>query len=278
MAGCVLGGGTAVNSGLWWKPHPADWDVNFPDGWRSKDVTDATSRVFSEIPGTICPSMDGKWYYSQGFDMLGGSLAAAGWKYIVPNDHPDQKNRTFGHSTFMFSNGERGGPLATFLVAANARKNFTLWTNTVAKRVVRQGGHATGVELECNGAGYAGVVSLTPNTGRVIISAGAFGSAKLLFRSEPLPERHARPLRQRDTDNVPGGIGPTDQLNVVKNSTDGPTMISSDQWINLPVGYNLNDHVGVCAGGSSNLFLGERSHADAGADRYRDRSPVRRLL
>jgi hypothetical protein len=22
-------------------------------------------------------------------------------------------------------------------------------------------------------------------------------------------------------------------------------MISADQWINLPVGYNLNDHVGV---------------------------------
>jgi hypothetical protein len=43
-----------------------------------------------------------------------------------------------------------------------------------------------------------------------------------------------------------GGIGPTDQLTIVKNSaTDGPTMISSDQWINLPVGYNLNDHVGV---------------------------------
>jgi hypothetical protein len=43
-----------------------------------------------------------------------------------------------------------------------------------------------------------------------------------------------------------GGIGPTDQLTIVKNSaTDGATMISSDQWINLPVGYNLNDHVGV---------------------------------
>jgi cellobiose dehydrogenase (acceptor) len=39
-----------------------------------------------------------------------------------------------------------------------------------------------------------------------------------------------------------------DQLNIVKNSTvDGPTMIASDQWINLPVGYNLNDHVGVRA-------------------------------
>lgn len=42
-----------------------------------------------------------------------------------------------------------------------------------------------------------------------------------------------------------GGIGPTDQLNIVKNSTDGETMIKSDSWINLPVGYNLNDHVGV---------------------------------
>lgn len=46
-----------------------------------------------------------------------------------------------------------------------------------------------------------------------------------------------------------GGIGPTDQLNVVKSSpNDGATMISQDQWINLPVGYNLDDHVGVSAG------------------------------
>ncbi|KAG7285606.1 hypothetical protein NEMBOFW57_010235 [Staphylotrichum longicolle] len=203
MAGCMLGGGTAVNAGLWWKPHPADWDVNFPEGWRSKDVSAATERVFSRIPGTIAPSMDGKRYLSQGFDMLNTNLKAAGWEYIIPNDHPDKKNRTFGHSTFMYSGGERGGPLATYLVSAVGRKGFTLWMNTIVKRVVREGGHATG---------------------RVIISAGAFGSAKLLFRS---------------------GIGPTDQLNVVKNSTDGPTMISSDQWINLPVGYNLNDHVGT---------------------------------
>ena len=32
---------------------------------------------------------------------------------------------------------------------------------------------------------------------------------------------------------------------MVKNSTDGPTMIASDSWINLPVGHNLVDHVGV---------------------------------
>ncbi|KAK3944430.1 cellobiose dehydrogenase [Diplogelasinospora grovesii] len=224
MAGCVLGGGTAVNAGLWWKPHPADWDTNFPDGWKNQDLVSATDRVFSRIPGTTAPSMDGKLYLPQGFDMLGGSLAKAGWKYIVPNDHPDQKNRTYGHSTFMYSGGERGGPLATYLVTASSRKTFTLWTNTMAKRVVRVGGHVTGVEVECNGGGYAGAVSVTPTTGRVILAAGAFGSAKLLFRS---------------------GIGPADQLNIVKNTTDGPTMLSSDAWIDLPVGYNLNDHVGT---------------------------------
>jgi len=51
MEGCVLGGGTAVNAGLWWKPHPRDWDLNFPDGWKAKDVQAATDRVFSRIPG-----------------------------------------------------------------------------------------------------------------------------------------------------------------------------------------------------------------------------------
>ena len=44
---------------------------------------------------------------------------------------------------------------------------------------------------------------------------------------------------QHDT----GGIGPTDQLEVIQESTDGPTFIAKDQWINLPVGYNLIDHL-----------------------------------
>ena len=92
---------------------------------------------------------------------------------------------SYGHATHMFSNGDRCGPLATALVSASKRAELTLWVITTAKRVVRTGGHATGVEIECsrNADGHAGVVSVTPGTGRVILSAGAFGSAKLLFRS-----------------------------------------------------------------------------------------------
>ena len=161
-----------------------DWDSNFPAGWQSKDMEAATAKVFSRIPGTTHPSVDGKRYLAQGFDMLGGSLGKAGWEFVTANEQPEKKNRTYGHSTFMFEGAERGGPLATYLLSASGRKNFSLWTNTIAKRVVRTGGHVTGVELECNGAGYAGTVSVTPGTGRVILAAGAFGSAKLLFRSK----------------------------------------------------------------------------------------------
>ncbi|KAJ1333220.1 cellobiose dehydrogenase (acceptor) [Microdochium nivale] len=223
MAGCLLGGGTAINAGLWWKPNSADWDYNFPSGWKSSDMTGATNRVFSRIPGTDTPSTDGKRYLQQGFEALAVGLKAGGWSEVTANNVPNSKNRTFAHSPFMFSGGQRGGPLATYLASAKKRSNFDLWLNTAVKRVVRAGGHATGLEVEAfRTGGYAGTINLTPVTGRVILSAGAFGTSKILFRS---------------------GIGPSDVLDVVKASTiDGATMIAKDNWIPLPVGKNLEDH------------------------------------
>ncbi|KAK0615074.1 cellobiose dehydrogenase [Bombardia bombarda] len=222
MAGCVLGGGTAVNAGLWWKPHHNDWDYNFPTGWKSTNVAAATKRVFTRIPGTWHPSQDGKLYRQEGFNVLASGLNKTGWAEVIPNDSPNSKNHTFGHTTFMYSGGERGGPMATYLVSAHDRKNFALWTNTAVRRAIRTGSKVTGVELEClTNGGYSGTVNLSAK-GRVIFAAGTFGSAKLLLRS---------------------GIGPADQLEVVAGSTDGPTFIAKDQWINLPVGYNLIDHL-----------------------------------
>ncbi|KAH8731998.1 hypothetical protein GQ44DRAFT_642000 [Phaeosphaeriaceae sp. PMI808] len=219
MAGCVLGGGAAVNAALWWKPVDVDFDYNFPTGWKSSDVKGAIDRVFKRIPGTDTPSVDGKRYKQEGFDVLSGALGADGWKSVVANNQQNSKNRVYSHSPFMYQNGQRQGPLGAYLPTALARKNFKLLTNTAVRRVVRTGGKATGVELE---SGYCGTINLKPG-GRVILSAGTFGSSKLLFRS---------------------GIGPKDQLTTVKNSAqDGPSFIKDSDWINLPVGQNLNDHV-----------------------------------
>lgn len=221
MAGCVLGGGTAVNAGLWWKPNPADFDENFPSGWRAGSMNGAISRVFSKIPGTYVPSKDGKTYLRQGFNTLASALGAAGWSSVDANALPASKNKAYSQTPYMFSNGERGGPMATYLVEASKRTNFKLIMNTGVKRVLRTGGRATGVELEAQtSAGKCGTVNLATG-GRVILSAGVFGTSKILMRS---------------------GIGPTDQLNIVKNSADGPNMIAQSSWLNLPVGKNLDDH------------------------------------
>ncbi|CAG9989475.1 unnamed protein product [Clonostachys byssicola] len=223
MAGCLLGGGTAINAGLWWKPKDADWDYNFPDGWKAKDIAAAAQRVFSRIPGTRVPSQDGKRYLPEGYNIVSQGLKSAGWNEVDPIANPNAKNRTYTDGPYMFIGGERGGPLATYLRSANKRSNFDMWTNTQVKRVVRERGHVTGVEVEpYAGNGYVGTVPLTKNTGRVILSAGTFGSAKILLRS---------------------GIGPDDQLTIVNGSTaDGATYIKEEFWINLPVGSNLEDH------------------------------------
>jgi cellobiose dehydrogenase (acceptor) len=215
-----------VNAGLWFKPYSLDWDYLFPTGWKSRDIKGAISRVFSRIPGTDAPSTDGQRYYQQGFNVLTGGLAQGGWNKVTANSSPDSKNRTYASAPFMFSGGERGGPLATYLTSAKKRSNFKLWLNTSVKRVIREGGHITGVEVEpFRSGGYKGIVKVTNASGRVVLSAGTFGTAKLLMRS---------------------GIGPTDQLEVVKASAlDGATMIGNDSWINLPVGYNLDDHLNV---------------------------------
>ncbi|KFH42728.1 Cellobiose dehydrogenase-like protein [Hapsidospora chrysogenum ATCC 11550] len=223
MAGCLLGGGTAINAGLWWRPKAEDWDYNFPSGWKSKDMAGPAERVFERIPGTLNPSQDGTLYRDEAWNVLSSALSNAGWTEVNGIEQPDEKRETFTHGPFMFADGERGGPLATYLASASKRDNFNLWTNTQVKRVIRYGGKMTGVEVEnYAGDGYVGTVNVTPGTGRVILSAGTFGSAKILMRS---------------------GIGPEDQLEIVANSAiDGETMIGRNEWINLPVGYNLEDH------------------------------------
>ncbi|KAK3622679.1 hypothetical protein LTR56_022058 [Elasticomyces elasticus] len=257
MAGCVLGGGTAgtylflatlatvvwpslsprteiqdaatlesprrnnLNAGLWWRANPKDFDYNFPDGWKSADMEPAISRVFDRIPFTERPSMDGVLYKPEGYNIVGGALAAAGWKNVSADTVPGEKNLTFSHPDHMFSEGERGGPLATYLVTAHARSNFKLVMNTGVNRVVRDGSRMTGVELQAFlPGGLCGTVKVTPKTGKVILSAGAFGTPKILFRS---------------------GIGPQDQLEIVQKA-EGAKMVNSSQWLNLPVGYNLDDH------------------------------------
>jgi len=87
--------------------------------------------------------------------------------------------------------------------------------------VVRNGSTITGVKTNDTSIGYNGVVSLNPK-GRVILSAGSFGTPRILFQS---------------------GIGPTDMLQTVQQSPGAADLPPQSQWINLPVGELLREKV-----------------------------------
>lgn len=161
--------------------------------------------------------------HAQSFNVLSSTLAPNGWTQVTANQSPNAKNRTFAHTPYMYQGGERNGPLATYLQSARGQQGFQYVTNSTVNRVIRNGATITGVNVTAYGAnGLNGIYSVKPNTGRVVLSAGTFGTAKILLRS---------------------GIGPLDMLTVVNNSAaDGPTFLPQSQWINLPVGYNIMDH------------------------------------
>ncbi|KAF2497538.1 FAD/NAD(P)-binding domain-containing protein [Lophium mytilinum] len=223
-ASCVLGGGTAINAGLWWKPGSADWDTIMPIGWNSADMRAATEEVFARLPGTDIPSSDGKLYLQKGAEILKKALTSAEppYEFQKANDSPDAKDGTVSNAEHFFMHGERGGVMETFLVSASKRANFKLQLETTVTRVIRQGKQITGVEVETPEG--SGTINVTPNTGKVILSAGVFGTSKILFRS---------------------GIGPKDQLSLLKASPDGVNMVVEAEWIDLAVGHNLDDNPSI---------------------------------
>lgn len=85
--------------------------------------------------------------------------------------------------------------------------------------MVRNGSTITGVQTNDTSAGPNGFIPLNPG-GRVILSAGTYGSARILFRS---------------------GIGPTDMITLAQGDPiAGPLLPPQASWINLPVGENVS--------------------------------------
>ena len=124
----------------------------------------------------------------------------------------------------QFIGGQRGGPVATYLQTALARQNFVYKDYVLVSNVVRNGSQITGVQTNDTSIGPNGFVPLTKN-GRVILSAGAFGTSRILFQS---------------------GIGPTDMIQVVQgNAAAAAALPPKNQWINLPVGMNAQDNPSI---------------------------------
>lgn len=223
FGGCLVGGGTVINGMLYYPPPDSEFTAaqGWPAEWRLPGT--ARNKMLARLPSSNNPSPDGVRYLDQVYDLLKIHFAKKGYQEAVINDNVDWKDSIFGHPQYNFKNGIRSGVTHTYLQTAKARSNFKLLTYTFAQSVKRNGATITGVQTNNTIDLPNGLATLTAN-GRVILSGGVYGTARLLFLS---------------------GIGPSDMLGQAAASSLSSLMPPSSQYINLPVGYYVSDNPSI---------------------------------
>ncbi|KAI5787776.1 hypothetical protein FPQ18DRAFT_279290 [Pyronema domesticum] len=208
LAACLLGGGTAINAGLFLAPPDGDW-IGWPKGWGMEDMGNARERVLGRVPGWKTDT------FGEGWEVLKEVMGREGWKEVDANGERNRKDRAVSRGIFMFTNGTRHGPLGSYFLSSLTRHNFHLQLNTPALRLLRSVGYSR--------SRINGVVTPrgTITAKKVILASGTFGTAKILLQS---------------------GIGPLPQLQTILSSSNGRYLPPKDDWILLPVGKNLMDH------------------------------------
>ncbi|KAL9580335.1 MAG: hypothetical protein Q9212_004559 [Teloschistes hypoglaucus] len=178
---CTIGGNSAINAGLFFEPPASDFNLYFPAGWKYTDVAPAIARLYATQPSTNKPSLDGLYYEQSGYTAAQKWLVTnAGYTELDINANAARKTKVFGHPAYDYSNGQRSGPVISYLQNALKRPNFHLQSGAWVQRVVRSGGTATGVVV--NIGGTTSTISLNAR-GRVILSGGALKSPELLMKS-----------------------------------------------------------------------------------------------
>ncbi|KAL8717611.1 MAG: hypothetical protein Q9225_005165 [Loekoesia sp. 1 TL-2023] len=216
---CTIGGNSAINAGLFYEPPASDFDRYFPTGWKHSDLVPSINRLYQTQPSTNKPSLDGLYYEQSGYTAAKQWLVNnAGYTELDINANAARKTKVFGHPVYDYANGQRSGPVISYLQTALKRPNFHLQSGTWVQRIVRTGAQATGVVV--NVGGTTSTIPLTTK-GRVIVSGGALKSPELLMKS---------------------GIGDPAVLTTLSNANQLGGLPSS-QWINnTAVGNGLFDN------------------------------------
>lgn len=221
IRGSVVGGSGAVNGGYFCRGLPTDFDAWAVPGWSWGDVLPHFRAIETDLDfDTPLHGLEGpiKVRRVREFDGCTASFvdaaAAAGFEWIDDLNGADAAAvlpAGVGAVPLNINGGTRLGPGGAYLQPALQRPNLTLLSDTRVRRVLIAGGQAVGAEC-ADGE----VLS----AGRIVLCAGAIGSAQLLMLS---------------------GVGPPDELealgiSVVAGLPVGMATVDHPEWV-LPVAW-----------------------------------------
>ncbi len=191
MRGAVVGGSGAVNGGYFCRGLPGDFDGWGLPGWTWDDVLPHFRAIESDLDfDTPLHGSDGPILVRRVSEFDGctasfvRSVGEAGYRWIDDLNgatHEEPLPTGVGAVPLNINGGTRVGPGGAYLQPAMDRTNLTLLTNTRVGRVRLRDGRAVGVEC----IGPDGALDLTAD--RIVLSAGAIGSAQLLMLSGRRP-------------------------------------------------------------------------------------------
>jgi choline dehydrogenase-like flavoprotein len=193
--GRSLGGTSSMNAMIYLRGHRSDfdgWAANGAPGWSYAEALPYFKRAednqrirddFHGQGGELTVS-DPVWLSSLA-PFFAESAAGVG---IVPNgDFNGAEQDGAGPMQLTQKRGRRWSAADAFLHPIDDRPNLTVETGAHVRRVLLEGGRATGVEYERDGA-----PALARADREVLVSAGAYNSPQLLMLSGIGPGDHLR--------------------------------------------------------------------------------------
>jgi predicted dehydrogenase (TIGR03970 family) len=226
VRGVTVGGSGAVNGGYFCRALPADFDGRAVPGWSWSEVRPHYRAIQTDLD--FPDRADGGPIAIRRTHEFVGSTASfvdsarsSGLRWLPDlNAEPVGENAPPGIGAVPLNivDGVRTGPGAAFLEPATVRPNLKVLPRTRVLRVRISGDRAVGVET----LGPDGPAFFTAD--RVVLSAGAIGSAHLLMLSGIGP---AAALRN-------AGIAVTADLPVGQRTWDHPEWVLPTTWTVAP--------------------------------------------
>jgi choline dehydrogenase len=226
VRGATLGGSGAVNGGYFCRALPGDFDDFGLPGWGWPDVLEHFRAIETDLDydgpahGDSGPILVRRTREMTGItERFIGAAERAGFPWVTDlNDCGPQSVSGVGAVPLNIVDGVRIGPGAKYLLAALGRPNLTVLGRTRTVRLRFDGTTAVGVDA----VGPHG--PLTFRADRIVLCAGAIGSAHLLMLSGVGDEEMMRSV----------GVPVVAPLPVGASFSDHPEWVLPTDWTVAP--------------------------------------------